>query len=477
MLSESRPPIEPLQFRILAAAVLVALVVPRVAQRGMFLDGVTYAVVARNMAHGVGTFWAPSFSTTIYSTFFEQPPLGMAMEALAFRLFGDHLFVERLFSLCVFALSALMMAALWRRLLPRHYDWLPLFFWVLPSVVTWAAINNMLENTQALCTLISVYSVVRAAAASSGGRALAWSVGAAATVVAAFLVKGPVGFFPLAMPPLLLLLAPARRPSLVRVFQVWVTIAVIVALAGAALFAFGESRHAIREFTATHLVPAMAGQRGLPKRSWDIARHLTLGIWARLAVGVALLWLVGRRGRRGARPRIEPCAMFFFAVGLVASIPILSSPVLAGHYFVPSVPFFALAAAALSLPAVEGFSSAAGAGRFVPGAIAAALIASVGLVLLIHGPLERRDVSLIAGIDAIRPHVPVGSTAGTCADAAGEFGLQSYLQRFLRMSLDPGGEGHDWFVVFKAACLPPPSCSEGRGNLTLQLYECRSATR
>jgi 4-amino-4-deoxy-L-arabinose transferase-like glycosyltransferase len=434
---------------------------------------VTYAVVARNLAEGRGSFWAPSFSSTIYSTFFEQPPLGMALEAIAFRVLGDHLFVERLFSLSVFACTAVLMMALWRRFLPRDYDWLPLFFWVVPSVVTWAAINNMLENTQALFTLLSVFCIVRGVKASSGGGTLAWASGAALAVVAAFLIKGPVGLFPLAVPPLLFLLPPAERPARERIFQVWIALGAIVAIAGAALFAFSESRHAISQFAGTHLVPALQGRRGLPRRSWDIARHLTLGIWARMAAGVALLWLVGRQKR--VRAGFEQAWMFFFSVGLIASIPILSSPVLAGHYFVPSVPFFALAAAALSLRSIERPSISVGMRRNVPGAIAAALVLSVAIVLLVHGPLERRDVSLIAGIDAIRPYAPIGSTMGTCADAAGEFGLQSYMQRFLRVSLDPGGGRHDWFVVFKAACVPPVSCTGGRGNSTLQLYECRSS--
>lgn len=44
ILPAGRASIDPVQFRLLAAAVMVALVVPRIAQRGMFLDGVPYAV-------------------------------------------------------------------------------------------------------------------------------------------------------------------------------------------------------------------------------------------------------------------------------------------------------------------------------------------------------------------------------------------------------------------------------------------------
>ena len=48
-------------------------------------------------------------------------PWGFATEGLAFRLFGDHFFVERLYSLAMFALTALAMTRIWRRFLPPRY--------------------------------------------------------------------------------------------------------------------------------------------------------------------------------------------------------------------------------------------------------------------------------------------------------------------------------------------------------------------
>ena len=40
------------QYPALAGAVCLALILPRIAQPGMFVDGVTYAVLARNLAAG-----------------------------------------------------------------------------------------------------------------------------------------------------------------------------------------------------------------------------------------------------------------------------------------------------------------------------------------------------------------------------------------------------------------------------------------
>src|SRR5262245_12228702 len=87
---ERMPPTAIRSLRLLTLAACVAAFVPRVAHRGMFVDGVTYASVARNLAEGRGRFWAPSYTATLYPEFYEHPPLGFWLQSRWFRLLGDH---------------------------------------------------------------------------------------------------------------------------------------------------------------------------------------------------------------------------------------------------------------------------------------------------------------------------------------------------------------------------------------------------
>jgi len=103
-------------FRLFTVAVCAAALVPRVAHRGMFVDGVTYASIARNLALGRGSFWSPSYTLTLYPQFHEHPPLGFWLQSWWFRLLGDHLFVERAYSIAVALATAVLIAAIWRRL-------------------------------------------------------------------------------------------------------------------------------------------------------------------------------------------------------------------------------------------------------------------------------------------------------------------------------------------------------------------------
>jgi hypothetical protein len=316
-------------WRFLVAALMVALTVPRLWQPGMFIDGITYAVVARNLSQGIGSLWSPSFSATTYDKFDEQPPLGMAIQSVAFRIFGDHFAVERGYSLVVFAVNGLLLAAIWRRLLPPAYDWLPVLVWMVPSVVTWAVINNMLENTQALFTGLACYALLCTATASTAS-SLGLAAVAAASVVAAVLVKGPVGFFPLAMPILIALLPSEQRPR--RPMVVWPAFLSVLAVISVLLVVADGPRHAIGAFVGAHLTPALAGDRGSGPMAWDFLRHLAMGIWLRMAVVAGLAWLVLRLRHRVTTHQLPVRqAAFFFAAACAASMPILVSPVLAGH--------------------------------------------------------------------------------------------------------------------------------------------------
>ena len=236
---------------------MLSLTVSRMWQRGMFLDGVTYAAIARNMAAGIGDFWAPSFSLTFYPRFAEHLPLALGLQALAFTLFGDHPAVERGYAIAVFLLNGLLIAAIARRLLPPAFDWVPLLLWMVPSVVTWSVVNNLLENTQAVFTSLACYAVLRTAPPASRRTSAGWAAIAATSIVAATLAKGPVGLFPIALPLLLPLAPRPARPAFPAV--VWTVFAGVLVAFAFALLVFEPSRQALQAFVESQLAPARHG--------------------------------------------------------------------------------------------------------------------------------------------------------------------------------------------------------------------------
>ena len=69
-------------------------------QNGMFVDGILYATVSRNLALGDGTFWDPFVSKTFMQHFHEQPPLVFWLQALLFKLDSHSIYPERIYSFC-----------------------------------------------------------------------------------------------------------------------------------------------------------------------------------------------------------------------------------------------------------------------------------------------------------------------------------------------------------------------------------------
>ena len=61
---------------LLVVSVYCLLVLPRLLSYGMFVDGIVYASIARNMAENYGSFWQPYYTATVAPVFSDQPPLG-----------------------------------------------------------------------------------------------------------------------------------------------------------------------------------------------------------------------------------------------------------------------------------------------------------------------------------------------------------------------------------------------------------------
>ena len=160
-------------------------------------------------------------------------------------------------------------------------------------------------------------------------------------------------------------------------------------------------------------------------------------------------------------------------------VPCRSSSVrvLAGHYFFPSIPFFALAFGTLALPAVASFHSEPGSISWrAPAWIAVGLLTTAVAVVSTHGSLEVRNTSLIRDLDAVRAVAPVGQTIGACPGSGDDWGLVNYWQRFYRISLQTdGAPANGWFLVASEPsdrCAVPSGCGPVAATSEFSLLRC-----
>ena len=124
---------------------------------GMFMDGLWYADISRNMAKGLGSFWKPHLSYGIFNEFYEHPPLALGLQSLFFRFFGDSIYIERFYSLFTYITTGYLIVLIWGKLTNNKRNaWIPLFLWITITGIAWAAANNMLENTMSIFVCLSV---------------------------------------------------------------------------------------------------------------------------------------------------------------------------------------------------------------------------------------------------------------------------------------------------------------------------------
>lgn len=439
---------------------------PTLVSEGTFLDGEIYACLSRNLAIGEGSFWAPHFSPTSQDRWYEHPPLGVALGALPFLVFGDHLWVEHLHALLIAIFGGAMLVGAWRTLFAsqpeiRALGWLPLLMWLLNPQVTWAHANNMLEGTMSLFTFAAVWLTVAGCLAPRHAR---WRLLAAPVfIVLAVLTKDVVGLFPLATVPALAVANPHlswRRALLLTLGQV-LGVASLLGL----LLLWPAARENLTQFMGTQLLPSLAGHRGDTGNHFRYLVKLLNTLLPSLVLALLLLrpwrW---RRGAMAAGPWARrACGLLVLA--LAGSVPLVVSARQSLFYVLPSFPFYALALAVLVGPGVGARMATwrTGSRRLRAGTIGAAavLLAVTGWSLSRIGTVNR-DHTMRSDVKVLTAALGSGSSdavapmriVAACRSLWEAWGLETALVRCGRVAIQRGDVGVDWLIA-PAECAEP----------------------
>jgi 4-amino-4-deoxy-L-arabinose transferase-like glycosyltransferase len=489
---------------LLTAALIAVRLLPGLAQPGMFFDGVTYATISRNLAIGVGDLAHPSLVPGD-AGFYDSPPLGFLLESGFFRALGDHYWVEKLYSALTGLITAVLIVAIWRRLVGDHdglrrLSWLPVALWTAVPGWGWMYSNNMLENTLGLFAALAVYAVLRALETSNvrettlarrvsegewsvtripslGRRArfFGWLFVSAAAIAAAVLSKGPVGLYPLATP--LVAYVTLRRQTLVRaVAESVALVALFFGIIWLVCLLPGAGAY-YDKYLHGQVLAAMQGRREVVNSIlgrfdilWKVAQQVVLP----LAIAAGLIWIARRRRVHGVAsegtsnsqppqvgtPTLPPATAFCLLTGLSASVPIVASLKQSGHYAFPSYAFYAIGVALWCAPAVIHLTTSA-----APEVVTrwhrilrCASVATLLLLAVASGVLAgrpRRDSDAYRDALALGRVLPKSSVVGISPELATDFPLLTNLARWDFIAGDPAAQSHRFFLA--ASSIAPPA--------------------
>ena len=404
---------------------------------GMFVDGVTYASISRNMAEGQGTFWNPHYTLKLYPEFRQHPPLALGMEALMFKALGDHLYVERLYSVLTFIISGLLIVAIWKRTTNRPSQaWLSVLFWIAMPLVAWSATNNLLENTMMVFVLLSVWLMIL----SYQKNTKVWLLLAGISLFSAFLSKGFTGLFPLVFPTIYCLFDDKRHwiQGPIDTLLLMVTLGV---LTGMMFLFFPASLAYLKDYLNMQVIGG-----GLHETTVSTRFYIVFSLLQQLiipAIFVAILFVIRKITKTNSIKVFEfsldrKWFLIFLILGLCGVLPIMLSVKQRDFYMLAALPFFALAFGHFSLAMANmillNVNEKHWKGRLI-GSIAVLLL---GVVLNVcHIGKYGRDEALIGDVKKRIAEADGKTIIDISPEEYTNWAAHAYFMRYGKISLNP----------------------------------------
>lgn len=334
----------------LLATVFIAASGTALFSDGMFMDGTIYAAVSENMANGLGTFWQPHLSQTLYPEFYQHPPLALGLQALAFKIFGDYFLVERFYSLATFILAGYLIILIWMEIgKPKDKAWIPLLFWLANPLVIWAVANNMLENTLQIFVLASVLALVK----SLKTKTFLWIILGGLFLFLGLLTKGLVALFPLTFYFWHWLFK--RENSFLRMLLNTGLLLLFTLIPLTFLLLLSEQvAHALSTYLNLQIITSLQDVQTVSSRFFIVGRlfnELLLGFGIMLLI--ILIFKKNIKQFKTSFQEDKHQIYLFLALGFSGVLPIMISLKQSGFYMLPAFPFFALAFGLLIYPLLE----------------------------------------------------------------------------------------------------------------------------
>ena len=423
-------------FWLLLIGLFLILVSKSLLTEGMFFDGVTYASISRNMAEGQGTFWNPHYTQTLYPEFRQHPPLALGMDALAFKAFGDHWWVEKAYSVLMFLLSGLFIALIWKRTTNNlRWAWLPMLFWLAMPLVSWSATNNLLENTMSVFVLLSVYLMI----VGYQRHHKIWLFLSAFALLLAFLSKGFTGLFPLVFPILYCAFDQKRRWIQGPIDSLLLLVAVAV-FAGIMFLVCPGSFGYIKEYIRLQVIGG-----GLYEATASSRFYIVFALLQQLVIPCALaLVLVICKTKSKVNSKVfefppdKARSYVFLIMGLVGVLPIMVSVKQRDFYMLAALPFFALGSGHITLsmltlwlpkitPKIRGWMT-----------LGAGCVVLLGVVLnVVHIGKYGRDEALIEEVKQKIAEVGETNIIEISPEEYTQWAKHAYYMRYGKISLSP----------------------------------------
>jgi 4-amino-4-deoxy-L-arabinose transferase-like glycosyltransferase len=406
----------------------------------MFIDGIQYAAVSRNLALGVGSFWNPELaqnSVAGLNTFHEHPPLVFFMQSLFFKVFGLHnIYPERIYCLFAFLMTATFIGLIWRKFFEgkplKQLWWLPVLLWLVMPVVFWAYTNNIQENTMGVFTTAAVYFFLCALGSGSPLRSIKFYMGCVG-VLLAVLSKGVPGLFPLTF--FFIYWISLRKINFGQAFAYSLGTCLLIVAAVFIILQNPTAKDALHTWFFDRMLKRISTE---PVEKNHL--HILIGLFTEQLPAIFITAAASFIFRlKRIQNRFSPgYVSLFLLLGLAASLPLTLTLVQRNFYFVPALPMFAIGWSLLIADGVNRVTDYLNESPKLKTLLTAlaffALLTGVTTTILLAGKIKR-DKDMLHDVYAIQKVIPENSFVSVPSNIMWlNWSLRCYMMRYNSIS-------------------------------------------
>jgi hypothetical protein len=435
-----------LPFYFFAVGVFLIIVCKDILSNGMFLDGLIYSTVSKNLADGLGTFWNPHFTSTCLSDFHEHPPLAFGIQSVFYTLLGESRYIDKFYSLFTVVIVGYIILRIWKTL-GYKYGWFPLFIWLMTPTVFWASYNNLLENTLTVFTSLSILFYLK----NQKSKKFYFIFLSGLMLALGFLTKGFVAFFPWTFPFLLWLFLKQNSFGKMALDTAGLFFFTIFPLLLIVLL-FPAAQLSLHIYIDHQVIDSLRNTVTVSSR-FDIVKRLFYELIPAAVLCILLLvWTWIRKSPTILLKENIKKMLVFVLLGLTGVLPIMISMKQSGFYIISVYPLFAIGAGILVYPVIDSLFIKMnyeskwflifkwiGYGLFFVGIV---------LSLYFHNRFSR-DNNKIKETYMILSEIPQGSIINIYPDMFEDWSLHAYYARFKNISLDPDLKNSREYLLIK----------------------------
>ena len=411
----------------------------------MFMDGSIYASLANNLVQGYGSFWDPYLSADFHPSFHEHPPLAFGLQAIFFKIMGNHFWVEKLYSILMLFLHIYILKAFWKELntTDNRAWWWPALLYSLIPTISWSFSNNMLENTIGVFSSLAVFILFK------NRQSLNWRATflAALSLLLAFHAKGPVSAFPLISPFFIWFVYREFSFTKMLIHQLGL-IVLTVGLFLLLMYSWDDAMFSWQRYFNKQVVGTLEKESGsFGVRRTFILERLFLEMLIPIIVMLATVVfnkLKKSNPDKGALKHI----VFFLLIGGSAILPIMLSPKQWSFYSVPSIFYFTIAVAVFTFPMLHQWLIRWGEKKLkIVRMVSIVILLGVGLYSASQYGTIGRDKDKLHDVFLIFEKIPNEKRISGHGAYKHDWGLLSYFIRYGNLSIDFENIKRDYLIA------------------------------